>query len=81
MLKNHLQRTGQQWSQLDERRATRALRYWEKAVQARTLAAASTFPKVKEQLLSVAVQYEVLAEQALLENYEPKRGDAPKRAC
>jgi hypothetical protein len=55
-------------SQLYGTRAARAKRYWEKAAQARALAAESTYPKVTEQLLSVAVQFEVLA----------KRDDAPK---
>jgi hypothetical protein len=35
----------------------------------------STIPNVKGQLLSIAAQFEALAEQALLERYEPKRDD------
>jgi hypothetical protein len=56
----------------------RAKRYREQAAMARALAVDSRIPNVKGQLLSVAAQFEALAEQALLEHYEPKRDDTAK---
>jgi hypothetical protein len=61
-----------------ETREERAKRYREQAAKVRALAAESTVPNVKEQLLRVAAQFEALAEQALSESYEPKRDDTPR---